>query len=210
MESFVSQRILDLLMEDPSAVTMIKTKYLSDEVWQFCIDQEPKLFKYMRNPSIAMCEYALEKDGNNLRYVKKVGIRITMKMAYLAVTVTPESIFEVPKELISKGLRELAMEGDFSLIGKLGKPSDAFITKLLLNHKYEVLEYVTPSEKVLLDALDNDPYACCYIKELTPNMKDLIRAKYPYFVPMIPSMRDEVKTNEEINTGITSSDDEGE
>ena len=66
----VKVKILNAIMDDPEIVTLLKEKYIDDDVWKFCIEREPSIFKKMKHPSFDICMYACEVDGSNLRYIK--------------------------------------------------------------------------------------------------------------------------------------------
>lgn len=191
-ESYVKQKIFDLLIEDPSAICMIKSKYLTDDVWKFCIEQEPSLFKYMKYPTNEMCDFAVSLDGKNLRYVRKKKIPITPKMAYLAIKNDPNAIFEVPNKMVTPALKELAYDQKPELVEIYGVPSNDYIRRCIKDQKYNILNYIPePDETVMLEALDENPLMCRYINHLTDAMKALIREKYPHFVPLLPQMKED-------------------
>jgi hypothetical protein len=47
----IQDKVLRLLYTDPDMVTLIKDKYLTDEIWMFCIEREPSVFEEMKRPN---------------------------------------------------------------------------------------------------------------------------------------------------------------
>ena len=93
----IKTKILNAIMEDPEIVLILKEKYVDEDIWKYCIEREPSLFKKMKHPSESLCMFACEVDGSNLKWIKNKFsyIRITDVMAYTAVKSNPKAILYV-------------------------------------------------------------------------------------------------------------------
>lgn len=192
-DEFTEQKLFGLLIEDPSMILLLKNKYISDDMWKFCIEREPSLFKYMKNPSIEMCYFALEIDGHNLKYIKNKfkDIKITRKMAFLAISNCPKAIFYVPQEILDTGLKELAFDKDPSLMKSFQFIRPDYIEKVIENNPANVKYINNPDEDFICQALLKEPNICVYFNTLTPKMKKIIEEKYPQLIPFYSNFYDE-------------------
>lgn len=192
-DEFTEQKLFGLLIEDPSMILLLKNKYISDDMWKFCIEREPSLFKYMKNPSLEMCYFALEIDGHNLKYIKNKfkDIKITRKMAFLAISNCPKAIFYVPQEILDTGLKELAFDKDPSLMKSFQFIRPDYIEKVIENNPANVKYINNPDEDIICQALLKEPNICVYFNTLTPKMKKIIEEKYPQLIPFYSNFYDE-------------------
>lgn len=174
-------KILRVIMEDPEIVTLLKEKYVDEEIWKFCIEREPSLFRKMKHPSYNICMHACEVDGSNLRYIKNKFsyITITDVMAYTAVNSNPKSIIYVPKKLLSDDLKEMAFDRDPSLMQYFDMIRDEYLEKIVCE-KPSSIQYVEfPNEDLICKAILIDPNVCVYINNLTPKMLNVLKENYP-------------------------------
>ncbi len=181
------QKIFELLSEDPSAILMFKNKYTTENMWKICIENEPSLFQFMKNPSEEMILYALSEDGANIKYLKDMGIQLTPKMIYTAVKSYPGAIYMIPQELRTSRLREFACNEDPSLMKELTLKRD-YIDKRLKTDPTLVRFLKNPTEDQLCNAIIADPNICAYIENFTPKVKQLIKELYPDIIPLIPRL----------------------
>lgn len=192
-DEFSKQRILGLLIEDPSMILLLKSKYITDDIWQFCIEHEPSLFKHMKNPSLDMCYFALEMDGHNLKYIrhKFKDIKITRKMAYIAISNCPKAIFYVPKDILDDGLKELAFELEPQLMKDFIYIRPEYVKKVIENNPTDIKYINNPDENLICEALIKEPNICLYFDTLTPKMKKAIEENHPQLIPFITNYHDE-------------------
>lgn len=192
MENFdkIKPKLLALIIDDPSTILLLKNRYITDDLWQFAITQEPSLFEDVKDPSVEICITALEADGANLKILKKKHrhIPITRKMAYAAVSNCPDAIKDVPKELIDNGLMELAFDGKPSLMLDFTKIRPAYITKTLRENPSYIKYVKHINENLVCDAMLENPNIALYFDVLTPKMKSLIETNYPEMVQFIPQL----------------------
>ena len=188
------QRILELLSDDPSLIIIFKNKYTTVNMWKICIELEPSLFQYMKDPSEEMILFALREDGANIKYLKDMGISLTPKMIYTAVKSYPGAIYMIPQELRTNKLREFACTEDPSLMKDLPLKRE-FIEKRLIKDPCLVRFLKNPTEDQICMAIKEDPNICAYIDNFTPRIKDLIKELYPEIIPLIPRLSGEFSKN---------------
>lgn len=170
-------KILRAIMEDPEIVTLLKEKYVDEEIWKYCIEREPSLFRKMKHPSYDICLHACEIDGSNLRYIKNKFsyITITDVMAYTSVRSNPKSIIYVPKKLLSDDLKEMAFDKDPSLMQHFDVIRNSYLEKII-SEKPSSIQYVQfPSEELVCKAISYNPNVCVYIEKLTPKMLEVLK-----------------------------------
>ena len=184
------QKILELLADDPSLILIFKNKYTTDNMWKFCIENEPSLFQFMKTPSEEMILYALSEDGANIKYLKGMGIQLTPKMIYTAVRNYPGAIYLIPPELRTSKLREFACREDPSLMRELPLKKE-FIEKCLKEDPRLVRFLKNPTEDQICNAISADPNICAYIEKFTPKVKQLIKDLYPEIIPLIPRLSEQ-------------------
>lgn len=184
------QKLLELLADDPSMILIFKNKYTTENMWKFCIENEPSLFQFMKNPSEEMILYALSEDGANIKYLKDMGIALTPKMIYTAVKSYPGAIYLIPPELRTSKLREFACTEDPSLMKELPLKKE-FIDKRLKTDPTLVRFMKNPTEDQICNAIIADPNTCAYIEKFTPRIKELIKELYPEIIPLIPRLSEQ-------------------
>ena len=185
-EEYCTQRILDLLVDDPSMILMIKNKYLNDTLWMFSIEKEPSLFKHIKDPSKEICYFACEVDGNNLKVIRKKfpHVPIDAKMCYLAIKSAPNAIFHVPKALQDEGLKELACDRDPSLM-KCFDLRPAYIERKIKEHPTYIQFVDNPSDELKLLAMKGDINVCSHFDSFSPRIKEEIRDSNPEIYSML-------------------------
>jgi len=180
-KDIVQDRVLKLLYEEPSLVLALKEKYVTDEIWKFCIEREPALFEQMKHPSIELCNYAVSVDGYNLKYIRSTFnyIKITEKMVYVAVNNCASAILFVPPKLLSTGLKELAFDKDPSLMINYDDIRPEYIRKKL-DEDPAYLKYIrNADENLICDVLIRNPNMIVYFDTLTPKMTTVLKEYHP-------------------------------
>lgn len=176
-------KVLNLLVDDPTAILLFKNKYIDDDVWKFCIEREPGIFKHMKAPNEQMCEFALGIDGHNLKYIRKkfTDIKITRKMAYIATNNCPKSIMYVPEEILDEGLKEKAFSADPSLLQNFEfKDLRYDYIKNLINENPACIKYINnPPDDLILEAIKRDSNVCVYFEKLSPRVMAVINEINP-------------------------------
>lgn len=180
----VKVKILNAIMDDPEIVTLLKEKYIDDDVWKFCIEREPSIFKKMKHPSFDICMYACEVDGSNLRYIKNKFkyIEITDIMAYTAVKSNPKAILSVPKKLLTESLKELAFEEDPSLMENFDEIRPEFIEKIIWDKPYAIkyIKHITPDiEDLICEVIKKNPIIASCVNRLSDRMLITLKTFHP-------------------------------
>lgn len=182
-------RFMELLRDDPSAILLIKEKYLNDRLWEVAIKNEPSLFQYMKNPSDSLIMLALREDGANIKYLLKMNIEITPERLHVALKNYPGAIFLIPKRYRTNGVKEFACMEDPTLMKDV-ELREEFIKRRLKQDPLLVRFLKNPTEDQLCDALEYSANICGYIETFTPRMKEIMLRKYPDMIQLIPRLRD--------------------
>lgn len=184
------RKLLSLLDDDPSLILLLKNKYATEQMWERCIEKEPSLFRYKRDPSPELCVLALQEDGNNLKYI--VGnseITLTSEMIWTAVKSYPPAIFYLPRTLQTDALKECAFDRDPSLMNSFSRIRTAYLERKL-HQQPSLIRYVqNATEDMWVDAIKQDPNVCAYVKQFTPKIRQVIQERYPTYAMMLPAMK---------------------
>lgn len=174
-----------ILTEHPELIRALRRRYATEDMWLYCIDQEPSIFQYCEKPSLQLCDYALRADGMNIRYIHPK--RVDWDPQYyqfcvLAVLCTPRAITVIPAPYRTEELSEKALRGDPSLLTDLS--SDVSF-KCLQRHILEYpshIQYIKhPDEDLKLLAIHKDPMCALLIpkEEWTRDMKTQMEREHP-------------------------------
>ena len=183
-DSHIRNKILGAIMDDPEIVTIIKEKYVDEEIWKFCIEREPSLFKKMKHPSESVCMFACEIDGANLRHIRNKFsyIQITPRMVYTSVKSNPKAILYVPNKFMDNTLKEMAFNRDPSLMAYFDDISEDYLEKLIDEKPYVIQYVVHPSEALVCREIEKNPNICVYLNHMTDKMMFTLETKHPdYF-----------------------------
>lgn len=193
MDDFIEQKLINLLSEEPSLILMLKNKYVTENMWKICIQKEPRIFKYIQDPSIELCEFAVMEDGSNLKYiVRDHKDKLTNKIIWSAVINYPGAILHVPIGLRTDALKERAFNADPSLMKEFKNIRPEYIRQKIKENPGLIQYIQNPSEDIVYEALDKNPNICAYIKEFSPRMRELIKCKYPEMIELIPGLKEKI------------------
>lgn len=184
----VQRKLLEIIVNDPEMILAVKQVYLTEDLWKVAIENEPKLFKKVKHPSVSLCYYAVAIDGSNLKHVvKKVRyVKITPKLAVLAINSCPKALFDIPKEVVDDGLKELAFDKDEKLLAEYtGSVRPEYVQKKVHENPSIIQWIKNPSEEMLIEALNADPCSIVYIKEPSQKIIELMKTKYPQYWDMV-------------------------
>lgn len=188
MRSDFAAKLLNMLNTNPELILYMKNEYIDEDMWRFCISREPSLFKEMNLPSDTMCEYAIDADGTNIRYLfeKFHYIKITPRMCYMAIRSNPRAIKYIPDEYITSGLAELAADEDTSVLADIANYVRPEYLKRKVNEEPSIVKYFASNidEDVVCDALRKNPNISAYIKDLTPAMEMILMEQAPQILEM--------------------------
>lgn len=171
--------IRNVVYNDPSKILLFKQKYLTDEMWEMAIDQEADLFKYVKNPSPGLCQYALSADGMNIRYIKDGDI--TPKMVAIALNSNPNALDYVPEDM---------MEPEDDFYTDIGKTKQLTPEELIYRKPNSIKNMEHPSEDLICLAIKLDPMIYLYYNDHTPRMKQIIEEYYPNLTSLFPGFDD--------------------
>jgi hypothetical protein len=183
-EEIIKSRLLRILVDDPTMILVLKNKYITNDLWRFCIEREPSLFKEMKEPNEEMCEFALKVDGYNLKYIRRkfTYIKITKKMAYIAISTCPKAILYVPDKILDDGLKEIAFDKEPSLMKEFKNIRPEFISKKVRENPSNIKYVNNPDDDLVCEALIAEPNICVYFEKLTHKMVDVLKEHHPNFL----------------------------
>lgn len=179
----VKTKILNAIMDDPEIILFLKERYVNDEIWKYCIEREPSLFRKMKHPSSPICLFACEIDGSNLRWVRNKFsyIPITEIMVHTAVKSNSKAILYVPKKMLNEELKEMAFEEDPSLMEKFDFVRPEFI-EMLVKRKPYALRYVKNiDEDIICEMLKANPNIIVYVNTVTDKMLSTLEQCFPNY-----------------------------
>lgn len=177
------QKILNAIVSEPEIVLLLKEKYIDEEIWKFCIEREPSLFKKMKHPSPSLCMFACEIDGANLKTIKNkfTYVPITDTMVLTAVKSNPKALKIAPKKFITTELKEIAFDGDPSLMEDYSDIRPKYLEKLI-EERPSALRYVKePDEAIICEGIKKNPNICTYLQCITPKMLNTLEDYHPQY-----------------------------
>jgi len=186
--------VFEQIMENPRLITVIKNRYLDDDMLEKCIDAEPGVFKYIKNPSIRIIRAALIADGGNLAFIPEFR-RSTLPTEFFIYALQSNlygSIRYIPEdqlEDISPEIKEkLIFDNDPEIAYKYGvNVRDEFIRDRIREDPSLIKYVIDPSDELKCLALEQDPNIALYYDELSPKMMDVIDRKYPSLRGQLPN-----------------------
>jgi hypothetical protein len=184
----IQYKLLSLIVDNPSMITMIKDKYITEALWEEALEREPSLFREIKCPSQSLCEVICGIDGSFLKYIKKrfTYIKITRKMAHDAIASFPRAVLDVPSKLLDPRLYELALDLEPSLLTEIEpRIAEAYIQKRI-HHIPEIIKYLkNPPKELIRDALIGNPNVCLYFTEVTPFMREILAQYHPQWLQLL-------------------------
>lgn len=180
------QGLFDMLYDNPEMVVYLKNRYQTDRVWKFCIDRESTLFSQMENPSIEMCEFALDVDGENIipLVTKFTDVKLTKRMIWIALRTFPGAILHVPRIMIDEDMLNSAFDKQPELLSAFPSLSYEYLLRRIKDHPGDVIWLENPRDELVCMALEKNPYLCVHFTSLTPLMINIIRAQNPELADM--------------------------
>ena len=183
----VSSKVLKVLYDEPSLVLALKEKYINDSVWRFCIEREPGLFKKMKHPSQKICEFAVEVNGKNLKYVVKrfKYIQLTEKMMLDAIRSYPKALLYIPSKYQTDGIKEYAFDRDPSLMLEFDDVRKDYIERKVLDEPYYLKFVKNADDTLICNVLKQNPNMIAYVENLTPEIIIFMKENYPDILDMV-------------------------
>lgn len=175
------QKILNAIVSEPEIVLVLKEKFVDEEIWKFCIEREPSLFKKMKHPSPDLCMFACEIDGSNLKVIKNkfTYVQITDAMVLAAVKSNPKAIKIAPKKFVTDELKETAFDQDPSLMMDYKFIRPKYLEKII-EERPSALRYVEyPDEEIICDGIKKNPNIFPYLQLITEKMLDTLETFHP-------------------------------
>lgn len=177
-----------VLVDKPIMARVIKDKYMDEDLWLYCIEKEPTVFKHMKNPSYPICLAAVQIDGYNLKYIAKK--MIDERMCVLAVKSNPIAIQFVPTKFKTNAMVELAIDSNPEIISQFKDLTEDFLRRQVKKHPSIIKDIENPSEELICMAIKEEPNVILYFDNPTPAMIDVIRRNYPDLLQLLPHVDD--------------------
>lgn len=182
---------VSLITKHPQYIPVIKSKYLTDDIYIMCLEDEPSLFRYIPHPSPNVVRVALQLDGSNIKYIKKkIRKQMSPELFVMAVSSNPrEALPYVPKKYIPEEIKQHIFDTDPELLqeNNLKIASESFLRDRI-EASPGVIKYITdPSDDLKCLALRKDPNTALYFDTLTPSMMNVIDELYPGLRETLPN-----------------------
>lgn len=180
------QRLFDMLYDNPEMIIYLKNRYQTDRIWKFCIDRESTLFGQMENPSIEMCEFALDVDGENIisLVTKFTDVKLTKRMIWIALRTFPGAILHVPRYMLDEDMLNASFDAQPELLTAFPNLSYEYLLRRIKDHPGDIVWLENPRDELVHLALEKNPYLCVHFTSLTPHMINIIRAQNPGLADM--------------------------
>lgn len=191
MNSFMSttetqDRIMEVIKQCPSMILTFKSRYITDDMWEYAIAMEPRLFAECKELTYNLATTALMMDGMNLASIDPIKFTEEQyrKLCRLAVEQNPKAIVAVPKEFRTEELRTYAYARDPSLL-LCEKKLDEDMIIAILDHNPGLIRYVVnPTDEMMIKALSKDPRTIVYFATLSDKVKKFFEETYPEYAAM--------------------------
>ncbi len=144
LESVSKNVILAAVKQTARAIKYAPSNYKTNEVYKELFDVAPKVLKYIKNPSLSLCEYVLEKKPSAMSYIKDFSV-LTAEMCERAVMKDWKNLKCIPNQRITKSLCECAFDINWKAFKFF---PDEFKTKefceLVINKDVSFIQYCPP------------------------------------------------------------------
>lgn len=181
------RNINTIIMSAPEMILAFKSKLVTEDMWGYCLEQNPELFPYCKKPSAQLCYKVLSVDG---MYIQDVDPTQFDKETYqslcrVAVETTPKALVAIPKELVTDELKAYAYSRDPELLMSEKKLTPGLLESIVL-HNPSLLQYVQdPSNELVIKVLEKEPRAIVYLQAITDEIRDFYEERYPDYASML-------------------------
>ena len=179
-----------LIIEHPEFITFIKNKYLTDDILEECINENPDIFAHLKHPSDNIVNIALELDGGNLRHIHKER-RDSLPLDSIRIAVDSD----IDRAIDYIEMEHLPMEMQIDIF--LKRPELALTHGATIPESYlmkqiqktpNVIKHIqNPTEEMKCLALSLEPNVALYFSQLTERMMDIIDERYPQLADALPN-----------------------
>lgn len=184
---------IELIIQHPEYIPIVKDKYLTDDILEYCLMEEPSVFRYIPDPSTRIINTALGLDGGNLKYIKKkVRKELPMESFIRALSSNPrEALPYIPKNLLTEEMKAEIFDSSPEAIkeSNIKIAQDDFLKSRIKENPQNIKFVIDPSDELKCIALREDPNIALYYDELTPAMMDIIDEKYPELKEVLPNYK---------------------
>lgn len=190
----MQKMVLECITEHPEYLKIIKSKYLTDDLYEQAIQIEPAVFEHIKEPSIRVINFALDIDGGFLRCLDEEKLLgLPLASFEIAIESNPEEAVKyIPKRSLNavmtdKRKLDMFMEYPEVIRDRHIKVNEAVIREYILQNPSYIKYVENPSEALVCATLAEDPMVALYFTELTDAMMDVIDANWPQFKNSLPN-----------------------
>lgn len=180
----------DILTEFPEAIRIIKSKYITEEDWDYALDTDPGLFRYAKYPTLKMCRTAISRDGTNIFKIKNYSDFTEAQfneLIDLAVRTTPSVYCDLERPYQTLARRKMAVSIDHTMIDDVGALPKDFVESII-DEDPSAIQYIrNPDDDLKCIALKSNPNSGLYFGELSPKMVDVINECWPEWINVLPN-----------------------
>lgn len=190
---------IKLITSHPEYISLIKRKYLTDDVLEEALQLEPDIFKLIKNPSDRIIDIALDLDGSNIKYLSQSKIRALSEDTLISALNSNfnEAINYIDSDSLSEVTRVRIFLSDpiTALENGIHVPESCVITAV--TQTPNMIRYIPhASEEIKCAALSVEPNVALYFDKLTDKMMDIIDEKYPYLKGRLPNYTRKISEEE--------------
>ena len=137
--------VLKAVKQTINAIKYIPEQYKTDEVYKALFDMTPKVLKYIDNPSLSLCEYAINKSPTAISKIKDASI-LTAEMYEKAVKWDWKNLKFIPVRRMTKKLCESAFRVSWKAFRFFpNKFKTKELCEIVINNDVSFIEYCPAS-----------------------------------------------------------------
>lgn len=198
-------RLKRLIIERPNCITFIKNKYLTDDILEECLNDNPDIFPYIKHPTTAIINMALEMDGGNLKFIND-DQRNNLPLDSIRIALESDAEraidYVVMEQLPIEMQIDLFLKNPVLALTHNANIPESYIIKEIYRTP-NIIKYVAnPTEEMKCLALSLEPNVALYFSQLSDKMMDIIDEKYPQLIGKIPNYTRNICEGE--NNGSTN------
>lgn len=181
------RNISTIIMTAPEMIVSFKTKLVTEDMWDYCIERDPGLFIYCKKPSLRLCYKAVNLDGMLIQNVDPTWFDKAsyLNLCKVAVENNPKALIVIPKEFVSDDLKSYAYSRDPELLMSEKKLTPSMVEAIIL-HNPSLLQYVQePSNDLIIKVLEKEPRAIVYLKVIDDEVRTYFEEHYPEYASML-------------------------
>ncbi len=183
-------RLKRLIIEHPDCIAFIKNKYLTDDILEECLNDNPDIFPFIKHPTTNIINMALEMDGGNLKFIdEERRNNLPLDSIRIALDADAERAIDyvIMEQLPIEMQIDLFLKNPVLALTHHASIPESYIIKEIYRTP-NIIKYVSnPTEEMKCLALSLEPNVALYFSQLSDKMMDIIDQKYPQLIGKIPN-----------------------